>query len=82
MFLFGSSGCGVSVPGWGPSQPVQADDLSAYADPVEAVEFECATLSQEQASVEAMIQRTASVGKFMSQLAEGLYYIDKAGFSL
>jgi hypothetical protein len=61
---------------------VVADNLSAYADPTEAVEFECATLDQEQANVEGMIQRIASVGKFMSQLAEGLYYIDKAGFSL
>lgn len=59
-----------------------ADDLSAYNDLAEVVEFEIAAISQEQANVEAMIQRIISVGKFMSQFAEGLYLIDKAGFSL
>lgn len=61
---------------------VVADDLSAYADPAETVEFECARLSQEQTNVDAMILRTTSVARFMSQLAEALYHIDKAGFSL
>jgi len=61
---------------------VVADDLSAYADLAEAVEFECAALSQEQANIDGMMQRIASVGRFMSQLAAALYYIDKAGFSL
>ena len=59
-----------------------ADDLSAYADPAEAVEFETARLSQEPANVEAMMKRIVSVARFTGQLAEGLYYIDKAGFSL
>jgi hypothetical protein len=59
-----------------------ADDLSAYADPAEVVEFVTVRISQEPANVEGMILRTTSVARFMSQLAEGLLYIDKAGFSL